>query len=96
MASTVGTPAKRSVDCDTCLQLGALPQVLKGLSETRGVGAVQDADVQPRDPQMTATMQGLGDSNCLIEARAARTTAVGTPPTQLQGSCRNRVTRSKS
>jgi len=43
--------------------------VLKGLSETRGVGAVQDADVQPRDPQMTATMQGLGDSNCLIEVQ---------------------------
>jgi len=41
--------------------------VLRGLSEKRGVGAVPDADVQARDPQMTSTMQGLGDPSCLVE-----------------------------
>merc|ERR1719506_3575382 len=41
--------------------------VLRGLSESRGVGAVHDADVQARDPQMTSTMQGLGDPSCLVE-----------------------------
>ena len=41
--------------------------VLRGLD--RGVGAVQDADVQARDPQMTSTMQGLGDPNQLIEVQ---------------------------
>jgi hypothetical protein len=46
--------------------------VLRGLSEDRGVGAVQDADVQARDPQMTSTMQGLGDPSTLVEVQPGR------------------------